>query len=434
MGWGVRGNVWLLRNDNTSGRIVGRTSARIDGRTAGRIAGRTVGRIVAPTFGRMKNLTLDRPTFGPLGFGSSVLGNLYAPIEDEVALDATRKAVDLGIRYFDTAPHYGFGLSERRLGAALRELDPRQELIVSTKAGRKLVARSEVDTRRARQGFVTAEPYESEFDYTYDSVMRTYEDSLRRLQRERIDVLYVHDIGRFSHGENHPQRFAEFMGGGYRAMRELRSSGAVGAIGIGVNEWQVCEEALARADFDVVLLAGRYTLLEQEALETFLPLCAQRGVRVVVGGPYNSGILATGVGKPSAAHPSAAQPGAAQAGVAQPRAEQPRAAQPAALRYNYTAASNEIVARVAAIESICDAYQVPLAAAALQFPLAHPQVLSVVPGMGTPDQVRQAVDYVKRAIPPALWTDLRAAGLIRPDAPVPQLSQPTSLRAEAVRT
>jgi D-threo-aldose 1-dehydrogenase len=396
MGWGARGNVWLLRND----------------------------RIVGPTAGRMKHLTLDRATFGPLGFGSSVLGNLYAPIEDEVALHSTRKAVDLGIRYFDTAPHYGFGLSEKRLGAALRELDPRQELIVSTKAGRKLVARPEVDSSRARQGFVTAEPYESEFDYTYDSVMRTYEDSLRRLQRERIDVLYVHDIGRFSHGENHPQRFAEFMDGGYRAMRELRSSGAVGAIGIGVNEWQVCEEALARADFDIVLLAGRYTLLEQEALETFLPLCAQRSVRVVVGGPYNSGILATGVGKPGAAHP----------GAAQPRAEQSGAAQPAALRYNYTAASNEIVARVAAIESICDAHEVPLAAAALQFPLAHPQVLSVVPGMGTPDQVRQAVDYVRRAIPPALWTDLRAAGLIRPDAPVPQLSQPTSLRAEAVRT
>jgi D-threo-aldose 1-dehydrogenase len=391
MGWGARGNAWLLRND----------------------------RIVGPTAGRMKHLTLDRATFGPLGFGSSVLGNLYAPIEDEVALDATRKAVDLGIRYFDTAPHYGFGLSEKRLGAALRELDPRQELIVSTKAGRKLVARPEVDSSRARQGFVTAEPYESEFDYTYDSVMRTYEDSLRRLQRERIDVLYVHDIGRFSHGENHPQRFAEFMDGGYRAMRELRSSGAVGAIGIGVNEWQVCEEALARADFDIVLLAGRYTLLEQEALETFLPLCAQRSVRVVVGGPYNSGILATGVGKPGAAHPGAAQPAALRPGAA---------------RYNYTAASNEIVARVAAIESICDAHEVPLTAAALQFPLAHPQVLSVVPGMGTPDQVRQAVDYVRRAIPPALWTDLRAAGLIRPDAPVPQLSQPTSLRAEAVRT
>jgi D-threo-aldose 1-dehydrogenase len=387
MGWGARGNVWLLRSD--------------------RIAG------------RMKHLTLDRATFGPLGFGSSVLGNLYAPIEDEVALNATGEAVDLGIRYFDTAPHYGFGLSEKRLGAALRELDPRQELIVSTKAGRKLVARPEVDSSRARQGFVTAEPYESEFDYTYDSVMRTYEDSLRRLQRERIDILYVHDIGRFSHGESHPQRFVEFMDGGYRAMRELRSSGAVGAIGIGVNEWQVCEEALARADFDIVLLAGRYTLLEQEALETFLPQCAQRSVRVVVGGPYNSGILATGVGKPGAAHPGAAQPAALRPGAA---------------RYNYTAASNEIVARVAAIESICDAHEVPLAAAALQFPLAHPQVLSVVPGMGTPDQVRQAVDYVRRAIPPALWTDLRAAGLIRPDAPVPQLSQPTSLRAEAVRT
>jgi D-threo-aldose 1-dehydrogenase len=360
MAWAVSGNSWLARNSRKAA--------------------------------HMKDLTLDRATFGALGFGSSVLGNLYAPIKDEVALDATRKAVDLGLRYFDTAPHYGFGLSEKRLGAALRELDPRQQLIVSTKAGRKLVAQSKIDLTRPRQGFMTAEPYESEFDYTYDSVMRTYEDSLRRLQREQIDVLYVHDIGRFTHGENHPRRFAEFMEGGFRALCELRSSGAVGAIGIGVNEWQVCEEALAHADFDMVLLAGRYTLLEQDALETFLPLCARRGVRVIVGGPYNSGILATGVGKPGAAN------------------------------YNYTAASPEIVARVAAIESICGEHDVPLAAAALQFPLAHPQVLSVVPGMGTCDQVRKAVDYVRRPIPPALWTDLRAAGLIRPDAPVPELS------------
>jgi D-threo-aldose 1-dehydrogenase len=352
----------------------------------------------------MKNLTLDRTTFGPLGFGASVLGNLYAPINDEVALDATRKAVDAGIRYFDTAPHYGFGLSEKRLGAALRELDPRQELIVSTKAGRKLVAQSKVDVSRPRQGFMTPEPYESEFDYTYDSVMRTYEDSLRRLQRERIDVLYVHDIGRFAHGENHPRRFAEFMDGGYRAMCELRAAGAVSAIGVGVNEWQVCEEALVHADFDIVMLAGRYTLLEQDALETFLPLCARRGVRVIVGGPYNSGILATGVGKPGATN------------------------------YNYTTASSEIIARVAAIESICAEHDVPLAAAALQFPLAHPQVLSVVPGMGTCDQVTKAVDYVRRPIPLALWTELRTAGLIRLDAPVPMLSQSTPSRVETVRT
>ncbi|HWM67610.1 MAG TPA: aldo/keto reductase [Steroidobacteraceae bacterium] len=352
----------------------------------------------------MKELTLDRATFGPLGFGSAVLGNLYAPITDEAAGDTTRKAVDLGLRYFDTAPHYGFGLSEKRLGAALRELDPREELIVSTKAGRKLVPQSRIDLSRPRQGFVTLEPYESEFDYTYDSVMRTYEDSLRRLQRERIDILYVHDIGRFAHGDSHPQRFAEFMTGGYRAMSELRSAGAVGAIGIGVNEWEVCEEALAEGDFDVVMLAGRYTLLEQQSLETFLPLCARRGVRVIVGGPYNSGILATGVGKPGAAH------------------------------YNYTAAAPQIVARVAAIEAVCARHNVPLPAAALQFPLAHPQVLCVVAGLGSSDEVRKAVDYVRRPIPPGLWTELRAAGLIRPDAPVPEVSQPTAPRVATLRT
>jgi len=337
----------------------------------------------------MKQLTLDRGTVGSLGFGGAVLGNLYAPVADEVAQDTTRAAVELGVRYFDTAPHYGFGLSEKRLGTALREIDPSERLIVSTKVGRKLAPRTGVDFTVARQGFVTPEPYESEFDYTYDSVMRTYEGSLRRLQRERIDILLVHDIGRATHGESHPSRFAEFMNGGYRAMSELRASGAVGAIGIGVNETQVCEEALAHADFDVVLLAGRYTLLEQGALDTFLPLCERRGVQVVVGGPYNSGILATGV---------------RQAG---------------AINYNYAAAPQEIIARAAAIESICDAHAVALPAAALQFPLGHPQVLTVIPGMTTREQVRQAAQYLRHPVPQALWAELRATGLIRPDAPVP---------------
>jgi D-threo-aldose 1-dehydrogenase len=342
----------------------------------------------------MKQLTLDRETFGSLGFGAAVLGNLYAPVSDESAQDTTRAAVELGVRYFDTAPHYGFGLSEKRLGTALGDLDPAERLIVSTKAGRKLTPRTGIDTTVPRQGFVTPEPYESEFDYTYDSVMRTYEGSLRRLQRERIDILFVHDIGRVMHGESHPSRFAEFMQGGYRAMSELRTSGAVGAIGIGVNETQVCEEALAHADFDVVLLAGRYTLLEQGALDTFLPLCERRGVRVVVGGPYNSGILATGVRRGGA------------------------------INYNYGAAPKEIIARAAAIESICDAHAVPLPAAALQFPLGHPQVLTVIAGMGTREQVGQAADDLRRPVPQALWAELRAAGLIRPDAPVPSVSHP----------
>ncbi len=348
------------------------------------------------------NQTLNRDTAGPLGFGGSVLGNLYAPIAGETAFAATAEAVDLGMRYFDTAPFYGFGLSEKRLGAALRMLDPCEKLLVSTKIGRKLVARAGLDLTHQRQGFVSPEPFESAFDYSYDSVMQTFEGSLQRLQRTRIDILYVHDLGRFTHGVDHPARFAEFMDGGYKAMRELQSSGAVDAIGLGVNETQVCEDALANADFDVVLLAGRYTLLEQDALDTFLPLCERRRVRVVVGGPYNSGILATGVRKSAAAN------------------------------YNYSAAPPEIAARVAAIEIICDNHEVPLAAAALQFPLAHPQVLTVVAGMGTPEQVRQAVDHVRRPVPKQFWADLKAAGLIRADAPVPTTSHTVPTRDEVM--
>jgi D-threo-aldose 1-dehydrogenase len=338
----------------------------------------------------MKSLALDRKSVGPLGFGASVLGNLYSAISDEHAQETLRTAISLGLRLLDTAPHYGFGLSEKRLGATLSGLDPTQQLIVSTKVGRKLAPRPDADLSRARQGFVTPEPYESEFDYTYDGVLRTYEASLRRLRRDRVDLLLAHDLGRLTHGEDHPRRFAEFVDGGYRAMRELRDGGAVGAIGLGVNETQVCEEALAHMDFDVVVLAGRYTLLEQDALDTFLPLCARRGVRVLAGGPYNSGILATGV----------------------------RGA--LAVNYNYVAAPPEVVARVSRIESICEAHGVPLAAAALQFPLSHPQVLTVIAGMGTPEQVEQAVDHMRRPLPPALWADLRTAGLLRPDAPVPR--------------
>jgi D-threo-aldose 1-dehydrogenase len=340
----------------------------------------------------LNNLTLDRMTFSPLGFGGSAIGNLYSPVSEEVAHAAIRTAVQLGIRYFDTAPHYGFGLSEKRLGEALEGLDPRQELVISTKVGRKLeqVSRTDVDLTVPRQGFVTPEPYQSEFDYSYDCTLRTYESSLRRLRRKRIDILLVHDLGRLTHGEDHPRCFAEFLDGGYRAMRELRDSGAVGAIGLGVNETQVAEEAMEHADFDLVLLAGRYTLLEHGPLETFLPNCARRGVEVIVGGPYNSGILATGV----------------------------RRGGP--VNYNYGSAPQQVMARVAQIESICDAHNVPLSAAAMQFPLAHPRVLTVVAGMGTPEQVVQAMDDVRRPLPWALWRDLRTAGLIPADAPVPK--------------
>lgn len=327
---------------------------------------------------------------GDLAFGAASIGNLYRAMSDEQAHAVVERAWNAGIRYFDTAPHYGFGLSEKRLGAALALLDPGATAIVSTKIGRRLDPRPDADLSAQRQGFVTPEPYESVFDYSYDAVMRSHQKSLERLRRDRIDILYAHDVGSFAHGADHPRRFAEFLDGGYRAMRELRDSGAVGAIGIGVNEVAVCEEMLAHGDLDMIMLAGRYTLLEQDPLDTLLPLCVQRGVRLVIAGPYNSGILAKGV-----------------------RGDGP------VPNFNYEPAPPSVVERVGAIEDICARYGVPLAAAALRFPLAHPQVACVVPGMGSTAQVDAAQALLGCAIPAALWADLKAAGLIRPDAPVP---------------
>ncbi len=334
-------------------------------------------------------MTIEWRALGSPGFGAGSIGNLYRPIDDADAADAVRAAWRAGLRYFDTAPHYGFGLSEKRLGSALAELDPGQTAIVSTKVGRRLdPVPSGTDLSAMRQAFVSPEPVESVFDYSYDAVMRSFEASLKRLQRDRIDILYCHDLGSFAHGVDHPRRFAEFMEGGYRAMRSLRDSGAVGAIGLGVNETAVCEQVMVEADIDAVLLAGRYTLLEQDALDSFLPLCEARDVRVVVGGPYNSGILATGVHR----------------GVA---------------HYNYAPAPEAIVVRVGEIEDICARYGVPLAAAALQFPLAHPQVVSVIPGMDSASQVDDTMRLMAAAIPGALWDKLHERGLVRSDAPTP---------------
>ncbi|QDX24643.1 aldo/keto reductase [Sphingomonas suaedae] len=326
---------------------------------------------------------------GPLAFGAASIGNLYRAIPADQAQAVVRRAWEAGIRYFDTAPHYGFGLSEKRLGAALTELDPDGAAIVSTKVGRRLDPRPEADLSAIRQGFVTPEPYESVFDYSYDAVMRSHESSLKRLRRDRIDILYAHDIGSFAHGADHPRRFAEFVEGGYRAMRELRDSGAVSAIGLGVNEAAVCVEMLGAGDIDLLMLAGRYTLLEQDPLDHLLPLCAERGVQLVIAGPYNSGILAKGVRTGTIPN------------------------------FNYEPAPAAIIDRVGRIETICAAHGVPLPAAALQFPLAHPQVASVVPGMGSVGQVDAALGLIHHPIPAQCWADLRAAGLIRPDAPVP---------------
>jgi len=333
---------------------------------------------------------VDLGALGRLGFGAASVGNLYRAVSDDDARATVQAAWEAGIRYYDTAPHYGFGLSEKRLGAALADLGVAADAIISTKVGRRLdPVAAGTDLTRPRQAFVTPEPYQSVFDYGYDAVMRSYENSRARLRRDRIDILYVHDIGRMAHGDDHPRRFSELMDGGYRALRELRDGGVVGAIGLGVNETAVCEEVMAVGEIDVVLLAGRYTLLEQAALETFLPLCERRGVRIVLGGPYNSGILARGVRRGGDVH------------------------------YDYQPAPPAITARVGAIEDLCAVHGVPLAAAALQFPLAHSQVASVIPGMGSPAHVAQAVALMDCAVPSALWRDLKDHGLIRADAPIP---------------
>lgn len=323
-----------------------------------------------------------------LGFGAGAIGNLYREIDALEAGAAVSAAIEHGVRYFDTAPHYGFGLSERRLGDALREVDPARQAVVSTKVGRVLIPSTAPDLRVSRQGFISPEPYESAFDYSRDGVLRSFEECRRRLGRD-IDILFAHDLGRRTHGERHPAQFKLFMDEGYAAMRRLRDEGAVRAIGLGVNEWQICEEVLAQADLDAVLLAGRYTLLEQGALDSFLPLCVQRGVAVIIGGPYNSGVLARGERTAALAN------------------------------YDYCPADEEVTARVEAMAAVCLRHGVPLAAAALQFPLAHPAVLTVIPGMCSAEEVGDAARWMSTSIPAACWQELRELRLLREDAPTP---------------
>ena len=326
-----------------------------------------------------------------LGFGGAGIGNAGLAITDTAAAATLGVALTNGIRYFDTAPYYGFGLSERRLGALLQD----HNVLVSTKVGRRLdpIVSGPYDDH----GFVDAEPYLPTYDYSYDGVMKSFETSLSRLRRERVDLLLAHDLGRATHGDDHSTHLKDFLDGGLAAMVELKVAGLIDAIGLGVNEWQICEEMLKYAEFDVFLLAGRYTLLEQTPLETLFPSCAKRGVSIVVGGPYNSGILVRGV-----------------KGSSNPR-------------YNYSAAPAHIVRRVAKLEDICDNYNVPLAAAALQFPLAHPQVASIIPGMASAREVTETIGWMALSIPDSLWSDMKTEGLLPDEAPTPR-SHPATVR------
>jgi D-threo-aldose 1-dehydrogenase len=324
-------------------------------------------------------------TFTELGFGTAPLGNLYRAISEEAAQAALEAAWQTGCRYFDTAPLYGLGLAETRLNRFLLGRR-REDYVLSTKVGRLLQA-CPPDQRTGIGKFFDTPSRREVYDYTYDGVMRSFEFSLERLGVDSIDILYGHDIDLFNHGTREvlDAKLNEFIRSGYYALLSLRDQGAIKAFGAGLNEWQACQWLAERGDFDLFLLAGRHTLLEQEALESFLPLCERRGIGIVLGGPYNSGILASGP-----------KPGA---------------------HYNYDPAPQEILDRVRRIEAVCQRHGVKLIEAALQFLLLHPSVVSVIPGGQSAAEVESNRAILDKPIPPALWQDLKAEGLLHADAP-----------------
>ncbi|MDU0355430.1 aldo/keto reductase [Paraglaciecola aquimarina] len=323
-----------------------------------------------------------------LGFGAASMGNLYQAVDDGEAQATLATAIKSGINLFDTAPRYGLGLSERRVGDALRNIAP-EDYVLSTKVGRILTADRQAKTSELRYGFATPMPFDAHYDYTYDGIMRSFEDSLQRLGLAKIDILLVHDIGRDTHGEKNPFYFKQLASSGYSALDELRAAGLIQAVGLGVNESIVCEHAMDIGKFDCFLLAGRYSLLEQDPLHNLLPKCIANNASIILGGPYNSGILATGV-----------------KGNNVPL-------------FNYEPAPKSIIKQVAEIESVCDEYQVTLAAAALQFPLGHPAVSSVIPGLGSEKRVKSTLDLFCADIPSEFWQALQDKGLLDQSAPLP---------------
>jgi D-threo-aldose 1-dehydrogenase len=317
-----------------------------------------------------------------LGFGGASVGNLYRAWSDEESMGAMRAAIQCGVSYFDTAPYYGHGLSEVRIGRFLAETDA--EIFLSTKVGRVLEPSGPGGP--SDNGFVDPLPFEPIFDYSYDGVMRSFDQSCARLGVDRVDLLFMHDIGAAQHGADaHAALFELAMRGGAKAMAELRAEGRAGAIGLGVNEWQVCMESLEFADFDVFMLSVRYTLLEQTPLDGFFDACLQRGVGIVAAAPFNSGLLAR-------------------------RAD-------ASSHYNYASAPHEVVERAQRLFDFCASRGVALQAAALQFPLLHPVVRCVVTGMATAERVRESCAWLEAPLPDGFWDELKAAGLLRADAP-----------------
>jgi D-threo-aldose 1-dehydrogenase len=314
---------------------------------------------------------------------------MYSALDEQTGLDVIDAAFNAGVRYFDTAPLYGYGLSETRLGSGLARYT-RDEIAISSKVGYVLKEREEGDDYV--ELFVDAPKLTSYFDYSRDAVLRSIEDSLKRLNTDRLDIALIHDPDDAKSIQpdwvpGDRGHFDEVMAGAYPALVELREQQVVKAIGLGMNQWQMLIDFAREGDFDAFLLAGRYTLLEQESLGELLPLCLEKGVRIIVGGPYNSGILATGVVEGA--------------------------------YYNYAPAPEALLERVRGIEAICARHEVPLQAAALQFPFGHLAVATVIPGARTVEEVQSNAGFLAHAIPADFWAELKREGLIAAEAPTP---------------
>ncbi|WP_460448086.1 aldo/keto reductase [Alsobacter sp. SYSU BS001988] len=324
-----------------------------------------------------------------MGFGAAPLGDLYERLDEAAALATVEAAYEAGVTLFDASPHYGNGLAEARCAAVLRRF-PREDFVFSTKVGRVMEPFAPVEKPRddvVAPGFAGGFPHRARIDYSYDGTMRAVEQSLLRTGFDRIDILLIHDVDVWTHGADYERRYGEAMEGAYRALDELRRTGFAKAIGVGINEADVASRFLREGDFDVVLLAGRYSLLEQPALTEFLPLALEKKVGVLLGGVFNSGILATGPVEGA--------------------------------KFNYAPAPEHIMERVRRIKAVCVRHGVGLRSAALAFAAAHPAVISVVIGAVRPEEVRFNAADMAADVPSELWSDLKREGLLAEGAPTP---------------
>ncbi len=312
-----------------------------------------------------------------MGLGCAALGGLYGDIPDEQAYEVVRRALDLGINLFDTAPLYGSGRSEQRVGEVLRQV-PRDSFVLCTKVGRVLNPVEPGDVDRGQEIFANPPPFKPVFDFSHDGVMRSFDESLQRLQLDRIDVLHIHDP------DDH---FEDAIRGAYPAIAQLREQGLISGVSAGMNQWEMLAEFARDGDFDCFLLAGRYSLLEQESLDELLPLCEEKNIGILAGGTYNSGILAKG-----------AREGA---------------------KFDYNDAPAEVIAKAQRLEQVSQRHGVDIKAAASQFALAHPAVTAIIPGTRRPERVTENFELLQVEIPADYWAELKAEGLIRLDAPVP---------------